>query len=617
MNEIRKIRLLPPEIIHRIAAGEVVDKPSSILKELVENAVDAGSTRIQVTLIDGGLRSIQVDDNGSGMTREDLEACIQRHATSKISTLEELDAIPLLGFRGEALSAASSVSRLTIDTFREGDGGWVLRVTGGAREAVKPSARKLGTRVTLEDLFFNVPARRKFLRKPGLEAQDCLDTMESLALAHPHVEFSWAATDERGEVKAQKHYPVESSLERYKRSLGLEAELCEASVNDPAPGVKNLHVVFYKPPAASQAMKSIRLNVNGRPVTDKRLPYIVREAFAGLIEVGRFPYAHVAVEVDPALIDVNIHPQKKEIRWSSGFNMGSHVFGLVRSQLQASSPRSVTAAERAAAYPTPVQASWFPSSHVNREASEALAAPIIESHAVPNVASESLTFSAPISYGSGATSDSRTLARSLVSPETTRPPFRFADLRVVGEALASWILCESPDGLVLIDQHAAHERVNFEKQLARMNLIRSKPLFLPIRFKLPLSMRGSESELKEALEPLGFECADLETVPAGEMEFVAVPESERKMNWEDLLERVISDIGEGMPTARVLEKLRVEIAASLACHGSVRRGQRLSIEEIQALMKDLDAVAWGGLCPHGRPVWFLLSNPQIETLFHR
>ncbi|MBS1985535.1 MAG: DNA mismatch repair endonuclease MutL [Bdellovibrionales bacterium] len=603
----RKIQLLPPEIIHRIAAGEVVDKPASILKELVENAVDAGARKLQITVVEGGLRSLQVEDDGWGMSREDLDACIQRHATSKISQLEDLEAISSLGFRGEALSAAASVSRLTIDTFREGDGAWVLQVVGGARQDVRPGTRKRGTRVLLEDLFFNVPARRKFLRKPGLEANDCVDALEALALSHPQVAFSWSIVDSRGELTAQRELRASDLGTRLEAIEGTLAERKDIQLDGLAPGVNHLDLSFFLPPASSQTQKSVRLSVNGRPITDKRLPYVLREAFAGLIEVGRFPVAQVSVVVDPTLIDVNIHPQKKEIRWSSGFNVGGLVYGIVRDALAARAKAPVAPEARAEQVELPTFAASQPSS---------AAGPAVETN-LETTSGVSFASLVPAPAFVPSAPKAFNAATVQIVQERIKPAFRFADLRVIGEASAAWILCESAEGLIVIDQHAAHERINFEKQLARLNLLRSKPLFIPIRLKLPLSMDGSESTLTAALEKIGFEFADADTLPKGEVEIIAVPETDRRLDWDDLVEQTVAEITGAGVTDRIVANLRVRIAASLACHGSVRRGQRLGNDEIRALLQELDTIDWGGLCPHGRPVWFLMSTLQIESMFHR
>jgi DNA mismatch repair protein MutL len=612
----RPVRLLPPEIIHRIAAGEVVDRPASALKEVLENSLDAGARRLRVTITDGGLRSIEVEDDGCGLSRADLEVCLQRHATSKISALEDLDAILSLGFRGEALSAISSVSQLSIETFREGEPhAWKLQVSGGLQQEIRPAQRRRGTLVKIEDLFFNVPARRKFLKKAGSEAQECVDTLEALALAHPEVAFEWYVVDAKGEVREQTALsPSPSLAQRFAELCPAKGELLHILSEPRAEGVAKVEIALIKPPASGRGQKAIRLSVNGRAVQDKRLPYALRDAFTGLIEVGHFPHAYIRLEVDPAVIDVNIHPQKKEIRWPSGFSLAGIVYSLVRPHFTVSSASPLP--------PVFQQDFRFNGDQIPEFTSPTLAATMdlpapaqggMQMHPTYTGPSEISSF-VPTVLSSSPAPQTFSLPQASQSP---RPPFRFASLRVVGEVGAAWIVCESDKGLVLIDQHAAHERINFERILKKTDLIRSKPLLLPLRLKLPHSLDDSEAELLSCLESLGFEFADRELSKPGEIEFIAVPEADRKVSWEDLLQDAFDEISKGEKGSELRAKLETRIAASLACHGSVRRGQRLAADQIIQLLKDMDSVEWGGLCPHGRPLWFELAHDSIEALFHR
>lgn len=631
-----RVRLLPTEIIHRIAAGEVVDKPASILKEFVENSVDAGATSLRITVVDGGLKSIVVEDDGHGLTREDLENCAQRHATSKIQSIDDLEAIPHLGFRGEALAAAASVAKLTIETAHAESGGWTLRVVGGVREPVVPSARRKGTKVSLEDLFFNVPARRKFLRKPGLEANDVVDALEGLALAHPGVRMQWVLTDSKGEIREQRSFEPGTRVERLETLYADRTwtGVVTRRIDAPAEGVRFIEVSMGLPPAQSAQAKSVRLDVNGRPIQDKRLPYVAREAFSGLIEIGRFPWAHIAVSVDPSIVDVNVHPQKKELRWSAGFQLSSHVFGLIRGLLAEGRPAkanevvaealefNLTAAPRGAENLfTPTSESSTSADRRSFETSiESSGARVAMSSLATSSFSESgatiVTPTMPPAIAETAYVPRSTAVRGSLQPGVT-PKFRFSDLRVVGEVGAAWIVCEHRDGMLVIDQHAAHERVQFERELKKLSLLRTKPLFIPIPVKVPASLRDDIPAFRQALEAAGFELTDAEVSGANEVEIIAVPEADRALDWNDLVHDVVRRAESGLPIEGLIESLKVKVAASLACHGSVRRGQRLSNDEVRALLTALDEIEWGGLCPHGRPVWFLLRHDDIEARFHR
>jgi DNA mismatch repair protein MutL len=605
------VKLLDPDVIHRIAAGEVVEGPASIVKELVENSLDAGARSIKVVLVEGGLVSLTVEDDGWGFSKSDLASALQRHATSKIRSVNDLEAILSLGFRGEALSAAGAVSRLTIDSFREGEGAWNVEVRGGAKGPVKPGTRKIGTKISVEDLFFNVPARRKFLRKPGLEAQDAKEALEALSLCHPEVRFEWHIVSQEGELKHHKQLAPSTLEGRFADLAPAKGELIRVASEKPMDGVLRLEMVGLRPPAAARSAKGVRLALNGRPIQDKRLPYVAREAFGGLIEVGHFPFLQIAVEVDPGLVDVNVHPQKKEVRWPSGFSLGGLVYGLLRSALEVSRPAtpapSASHQEQLGVLPF-----FEPSSSPNGAASsDSIPAP-----SFPPFFASAPTESAFAPYAPSAV-PARGSRSSLPKPVVTpRPPFRFSQLRVVGEIGAAWIVCESPRGLVLVDQHAAHERVNYERCLKGLRLVRSKPLLVPIEVEIPYAAQGATAEIKPVLEGLGFEFSEAPADPR-RLELIAVPEADRKIEWSELVDEVFEDFAAGGVLRDVDDRLRVRLAASIACHGSVRRGQRLSVDEIQALFRSLDEVDWSGLCPHGRPLWFEWNHEQIESAFHR
>ncbi len=598
----RPIRLLSAELIHRIAAGEIVDRPASALKELLENSVDAGSKNIRVLLLEAGLGLIEVSDDGCGLSREDLSVSVQRHATSKISTLGDLDNIHSLGFRGEALSAIASVSRLSIETFRQGSGSWMLEVVGGQKRELVPATLTRGTRVRVRDLFFNVPARLKFLKKSSGEIQECLDALEATALCHPDIAFEWSVVDAQGELRVQKKLSVENLESRFRNLSKITGDIIHAKKEHCTQGIESLEVFIFRPPATSPYQKHIRLNVNGRPVTDKRLPYALRDAFAGLIEVGQFPVALILFQADPSLIDVNIHPQKKEIRWPQGFSPAGLVYSIVREALASSHQNKSPASDSLA----------------NGEASQAnfhSQIPLLETINPP---------ATQLLQGTAFNFSPKPLAATLrpnflSAPKVAeaKPPFSFTSLRIVGEVGAAWLVCESDQGLILVDQHAAHERVNFEKLLNKKDLIRSKPLLLPIDVEIPLSLQESVGIFAETLKELGFDIDDESLEQNRKLEIIAVPEADRKVDWNNLLQDIFYKTEVDGHSQSAVSALRVRIAASLACHGSIRRGQRLSNEQIKALFIEMDQIAWGGLCPHGRPVWISIAHEELEQLFHR
>jgi len=625
----RPVKLLNAETIHRIAAGEVVDRPASVIKELLDNSVDAQATAIKIQIVDGGLQLIEVEDNGWGISRSDLEVCVQRHATSKISSIEELEEIHTLGFRGEALSAVASVSRLKIETMRGQEGAWELEVLGGEKMPVSPSTKDcLGTRVQIRDLFFNIPARKKFLKKSQSEARECLEVILSVAMAHPEVEIEWFLISAKGEVLKQGLCPRQSLEERFVLITGIAGKTYHVVKENPQTGIAHAEVVGFLPPVSTSHQK-IWLSVNGRAIVDKRLAYSLREAFSGLIEVQSFPVAVIHLKVDPHQIDVNIHPQKKEIRWPSNFSLASEVYRWVRPVLQdglnsravAESPQGFLSPENL----TGSQVSFAETIHnsyvtSSRDSQKEIFQNLSGSRMaqVYEPLTENSESAVPLmSIQATGQPSNRSIDLLPISSTNPQPPFRFSELRVVGEVGAAWLIAESPRGLVLIDQHAAHERVEFERILEKKDLLRPRPLLLPLVIKLPLGLTREDEGLCETLRELGFEWSDRPSLAIDEFEFVAVPEADRKIHWERELESLFNRVLDDKNQHSVCDLLKVRLAASLACHGSVRRGQRLVNEQIAALFQQLDQVKWSGLCPHGRPLWYELSHENIENLFHR
>ncbi len=598
MEGSARIHLLAPEIIHRIAAGEVVDRPASVIKELVENSIDAGATRIRVTLVEGGIRLMEVEDNGCGMSKADLEVCVQRHATSKISKIDDLDYILSLGFRGEALSAVSSVSQLSIET-AQGGKSWIFQTSGNVRSEIKPTSRSVGTIIRVQDLFFNAPARRKFLKKPGQEAHECVEVLRFIALSHPQIAFSWHVVDESGEVVEMLDLPQSTDVERFRRLNNVETNIIEIREESVDSVIQKLVILAAAPPTASRNQKAIRLVVNGRSVFDKQLPFSIREAYLGLIEVGHYPTVLVQLEVNPSQIDVNIHPQKKEIRWPTGFSLAGLVYRKLRPKFEIKSSPAVISA--------PADSIGFFQGAESAVVHESKPFTPFVPRQVSHMPAPTPIWQRPV------------LKTQMVNDyQETQPAFDFRQLKVVGEVGASWIVAESPQGLVLIDQHAAHERVQFERFLSSENLIRSKPLLVPIELEIPLLAHGTEVELAKTLERLGFEI-DKDALPAKKniLTLIAVPEADRNINWKELLTEIFDEVELQVDSSAILSKVRTKLAASLACHWSVRRGQRLTLDEIRELLSSLATVNWGGFCPHGRPLWQLLSHSQIEMMFHR
>ncbi|HVJ63975.1 MAG TPA: DNA mismatch repair endonuclease MutL [Bdellovibrionota bacterium] len=609
----KAVQVLSKEVIHRIAAGEVVDRPASVLKELIENSIDAGATQLKVTLIEGGLKAIIVEDNGIGMSAADLALCLQRHATSKIQNVDDLDKLFSLGFRGEALAAISSVSEIEIHTFRPASGAWTLKARGGLETYLGPGSQAHGTRVEVKDLFYNVPARKKFIKSTSAEGRACLDVLEHLALCFPHVDFAWYLLKETGDLIEDVELPATSLPERVRSVVGLATDpIHTADREHLPPGVKSLEIVFWGPPNFFPTQKHITLCVNGRAVFDKRLGYSLREAYYGVIPVGVFPAVHVQLEVDPEIIDANIHPQKKELRWPKGFSLAGLVYRQIRPHYELQRAKDAAASE---AYREPLLFEAKPSPAQDY----AEAAP----HVVRSSAPTSAVASSP---GMRAAMDTLNAPMDLELDEAFSEPTPaaretgfFASKRIVGEVGARWILLESENGMVVVDQHAAHERVNFERIVTKQDLIRSVPLLTPIPYRLGGGAFDPQvrEQIMDSLEEFGFEFNRDDTVSRGELEIIAVPQADRQLKWGDWLKEIIEAAERDQEVLGLLDRIRTHVASSLACHSSVRFGQRLERDQIEALLRSMDEVQWGRYCPHGRPVYFEMTHGELEKRFDR
>ena len=602
-----KIQLLSQEVIHKIAAGEVVEKPAAAVKELIENSIDAGATQIQIRIVAGGLSLIEIKDNGFGMSREDLENCCQRHATSKIHSLQDLDAIYSLGFRGEALAALSAVSQLEITSKKtdqsekasqSDNSAWLLK-REGMNFSTQPASLSVGTQIRVQELFYNTPARKKFLKSEASETSQCIKLIRELSLTHPEIDIQAYFVSSKGELIEELNFKKQSRRERVETLLlAKEDSLFEVKGEEKTLGL-SWEFYLQAPPHFSKNSKDLFFIVNSRLIEDKRLPYVLREAYTGLIEMGSFPRGALFLEVDPALVDVNVHPQKKEIRWPHQYPLNQIIYAQVKEKLQTLMPRSI---------PRPIVEESVGLFNQSSEAIRASRPPSESFNAEKTIALESAFFEASSIQEPQILQD-----QQAPNQEISQQNNFFSSLRVVGEVGAAWLLCESPEGMIIIDQHAAHERVNFHKFLNSKSLLSSQALLIPQVFKLPLNVSDRGEEILKFLEDWGFEGQCLDNA----LEFIAVPKSERKINWDQILSEVFVKLDQNLAAESVFHSLKVHVASSLACHGSVRRGQRLTHDEIKALLVSMDRVDWKEFCPHGRPTWKLYSHQNLEEAFHR
>ncbi len=629
----RRVRLLSDALVDQIAAGEVVERPASVVKELVENALDAGAQRIRVEVRDGGAAFIGVTDDGLGMSPDDVRMALMRHATSKLREQGDLERIHSFGFRGEALPSIASVSRLRIlSRERDADEGFELRVEGGEHVRESAAGGPVGTRVEVADLFAPVPARRKFLKKPGTEWSHIADWLSRLALSLPGVHFEIQRDDRPASV-----WPAcETTRDRIAQVLPARDAECLVEVErEDATG--HLHA-FASPPTHHRANgEGLYLYVNGRPVRDKLLRSAVLAAYRDILPRGRFPVAVVFLTVPPETVDVNVHPAKWEVRFADPQAVHQLVRRAVR---EAMSERAWLAGEAPGPAPVTPSAGGTPplapresaAAHAPTASSSTPARPATTDWIFAREAAERLgeagadpgdVASAPVGSASGETTTAAPVTAPLpVDVRGERRPFRFGELQRLGQIKASYIALEGPGGLVLVDQHAAHERVLYERLRATWLEagVERQGLLVPVNVELPALQIDALLEGLAAVEQLGFEIE-----PFGESAVVvrAVPALLTDRDPEGLVRELAEELerspldapGEG-DRIRLLRAVD-RVFATLACHSARRFGDRLGPSEQEAILHALDEVPWAPSCPHGRPVAIAFDWPDIERRFDR
>ena len=557
------IRVLPQLLVSQIAAGEVVERPASVLKELLENSLDAGARAIAVTLDEGGVRRIQVEDDGAGIARDELPLALARHATSKIASLADLEAVSTMGFRGEALASIAAVSRLAITTRREQDAhGSAQRAEGAESGDPAPAARAPGTTVTVEDLYFNTPARRKFLKSEQTEFGHCDEVFRRLALAHPQIGFSL-----RHNGRASRHLRSQALAERAAAVLG--RELTEASVPvEAGAGGMALTGLAGTPQAAQARADSQYLFVNGRYVRDRVIAHAVREAYAELLHGARQPAYLLFLALDPRTVDVNVHPAKIEVRFRDSRTVHQfvrHALGRVLSPSAAQAPVAYATVSQGAA---PIQAAF------------SLAQPAAAYQAFMGAAEQS-------------------------------PPLGFA----LGQLHGVYILAQNEAGLVLVDMHAAHERILMEQLKSGIDAgdIARQRLLVPAVFSAEALDIATAEENAEALERLGLEIA---VSGPNELTVRTAPALLASGDIAGLARSVLHELRE-FGAAQVLSGRQNELLATMACHAAVRAHRALSATEMNALLREMEETERSGSCNHGRPTWYQLTMADLDKLFLR
>jgi DNA mismatch repair protein MutL len=589
----RKVRRLPDDLVNKIAAGEVVERPASVVKELVENALDAGARGVQVETEGGGKALVRVRDDGEGMSRADAEQALERHATSKLRALDDLQAIGTHGFRGEALPSIASVSHLVLRTRDQaGPAGTEVEVRDGRRVQVKDVGHPRGTTVEVRDLFGSVPARRKFLRAEATEASHVAEALTLLALARPEVGFT-LTSGARTVIQAP---PAEDLRARLYQVFG-GARLAEMVPVDGGSDWARVRGFVSRPEASGSARPSLRLFVNGRAVRDRALAKAVADAYRTASAGQRGYEAFLFLEAPLHLVDVNVHPAKAEVRFADGRTPYAAVERAVREALSAGSralaPRAATAGVEAAV-----------------AASLARGAP--GSYAIPFGAGLAAEGAAPALLAPGAPPP----APAPPLAEVLRPLLDAGAPAVLGQHRATDIVASDGEELLLVDQHTAHERVRFEALLAGLErrAVESQLLLAPPVFELAPRLRPVLEAHAEGLAALGY---DVEPFGGGQYRLCAVPAVLPAADPPRALEAVLSDLVERDAGEWAVDGARERLAATLACHSAVRAGQPLAAAAMSAIVRELLATRHPTLCPHGRPTLVRIPRADLTRWFGR
>ena len=624
----RPIQALPDQLISQIAAGEVVERPSAVVKELLENALDAGSTQITVRLEEGGVKRIAITDNGRGIAPEQLVLALSRHATSKIASLEDLENVGTLGFRGEALASIASVAAVTL-TSRTPDAPHAWELVGSHLGTPAPSSGAVGTTVDVQDLYFNTPARRKFLKSEQTEFGHCAEVVRRIALARPDVSFTLSHNG-----RTVDHWNVTEMAKRSASILGDNFAEARLPV-DEAAGPLRLHGYVGLPTASKARADGQFFYVNGRFVRDKLLVHAVKAAYADVLHGDRFPSYVLSLDLDPALVDVNVHPSKIEVRFRDSRAVHQFVFHAVQRALAATSATShgSSPAPLPAADTLESSSSWR--SEQVQSTFDALLKPDYTPTFSPSpfaarengggVAQSTERYGAL--FSDGGKIDSYRAETDMALPQTSAFTVSSAAMAQeefpLGFALAQlhgiYILAQNAKGLVLVDMHAAHERILYEQLKNALDgqadgqQMQVQPMLIPVTFYADAVEVGTAQEHAATLQALGFDIAALSPTT---LAVRSVPVLLKNADAQTLARDVLRDVRE-YGGSRVLIERRNELLGTLACHTAVRANRILSVQEMNALLRQMENTERADQCNHGRPTWVQVEINALDKLFLR
>ena len=595
------IHILPDLLINQIAAGEVIERPASALKELLENSLDAGASSIEVQLESGGIKMLRVRDNGKGIEKNDIKLALMRHATSKIASLDDLQQVGSMGFRGEALASMAAVAQLTM-TSRTGSDthAWQVEALDGQLSEPIPASQPHGTSMELREIYFNTPARRKFLKTESTEFAHCEETFKRIALSSPHVAFSLQRNG-----KTVWQLPEQTAAERINAILGEEFGHAAVSVKRQAANLALSGLAAL--PAYSKANRNAQyFFVNGRFIRDKVASHALRQAYQDILHHQRHPAFVLFLELPPEQVDVNVHPAKSEVRFRESQGIHQFIFHTLQEALAvpASSQETQPAAPQHAPSFTPTQQSMR-LGVAEREAAYRLW--------------EVQTGNQADKVGWVERSDTHQPAMQANDGYRDTQPSLPQDAHPLGFALAQlsgvYILAQNSQGLIVVDMHAAHERIVYEKLKNSLDSeqIATQPLLIPVSFYAEaLDVATVEAE-QEALQTLGFDIAPLSPTT---LAVRAMPVMLKQSEAEAAARDVINELRE-FGSSRTMTERRDELLSTLACHGAVRANRILTVTEMNALLREMEQTERSGQCNHGRPTWFQLSMNALDKMFMR
>lgn len=603
------IKILDQQLANQIAAGEVVERPASVVKELLENSFDAGATDIQIDIQQGGVGQIKITDNGSGIAKEDLLLACQRHATSKIASLDDLSSIASMGFRGEALASIASVSKLTLCSSVEGEeSGWQIQSEGRENPTLHPAAHPTGTSITVRDLFFNTPARRRFLRTEKTEFSHIDEVIKRLALAHHDIAFSLTHN--------QKNLFRLSIAQSHEQKLARIAKICGQSFTDQVLPIQasaaglTLSGWIAKPIFSRSQGDLQHFFVNQRSIKDKLISHAVKHAYRDVLYHGRFPAFILYLTIDPMDVDVNVHPTKNEVRFRE--SRAVHDF-IARALFSALAETKAGNREKPGqTFPHRPQMS-SPTQHAIQQTQQTwrnyqqLKQPLSES---------------PVQVALDITSHDQVDSMVLEQPvtevevvsaqENAVPPLGYA----VAQLHGVYILSQNQEGLVVVDMHAAHERITYEKMKIsheKSGRLTAQPLLVPMTLNLSEREAACAEQYADVLQPLGI---DLKRLGPDSVVIREVPALLKDVDMPGLIRDVISDLLTFDQSVRVKDKLN-ELLSTMSCHGSVRANRKLTIAEMNALLREMEYTERSSQCNHGRPTWSQLTMKELDKLFLR